>query len=195
MPLVSCPDCTREHSDAAPACPQCGRPNGAVAVMERAAIPVIPIAPGPRSEVACPQCGSENVRKLSIVFRDGMAVTQTSTGGLIYGGGGAAAIGARSSGTAQSLASVGAAPPLRKRTGGGWIACLVFGILILLAGLGSGSFGSIFFGVVMVGAPVWMIVQTSKWNREVFPGLYAHWDATFQCGRCERRFVPPVRAR
>lgn len=27
MPIISCPDCKREISDAAPACPNCGRPN------------------------------------------------------------------------------------------------------------------------------------------------------------------------
>lgn len=26
MPLIACPDCNRDISDAAPACPQCGRP-------------------------------------------------------------------------------------------------------------------------------------------------------------------------
>ena len=27
MALIKCPDCSKEHSDAAPACPNCGRPN------------------------------------------------------------------------------------------------------------------------------------------------------------------------
>lgn len=27
MALIKCPDCGKEHSDLAPACPQCGRPN------------------------------------------------------------------------------------------------------------------------------------------------------------------------
>ena len=28
MALVTCPDCAAQVSDAAPACPKCGRPNG-----------------------------------------------------------------------------------------------------------------------------------------------------------------------
>lgn len=31
MPLVPCPDCGKQHSDAATACPNCGRPTGASA--------------------------------------------------------------------------------------------------------------------------------------------------------------------
>ena len=27
MPIINCPDCTKEMSDAAPSCPNCGRPN------------------------------------------------------------------------------------------------------------------------------------------------------------------------
>jgi len=30
MALIKCPDCNHEVSDAAPACPKCGRPNGAI---------------------------------------------------------------------------------------------------------------------------------------------------------------------
>ncbi len=39
MALVQCPDCKAEISDAAPACPKCGRPMGAPA-------PVVAPAPG-----------------------------------------------------------------------------------------------------------------------------------------------------
>lgn len=31
MPLITCPDCSSQVSDAAPACPKCGRPIAAVA--------------------------------------------------------------------------------------------------------------------------------------------------------------------
>ncbi len=30
MALITCPDCGKQHSDAAPACPSCGRPTGAM---------------------------------------------------------------------------------------------------------------------------------------------------------------------
>lgn len=31
MPLITCTDCGKQHSDAAPACPNCGRPNSPAA--------------------------------------------------------------------------------------------------------------------------------------------------------------------
>lgn len=190
MPLVACPDCAREHSDAAASCPQCGRPNGAVAVMERPAIPVVPIAPGPRSAHACPRCGSENARKLSLVFRDGMQLTQSATGGVIVGRGGVAGVGAVSAGTAQSLSSASAAPPVQKKANGLLVAMLALGTFMVIACLGNGSPGWAFVGLLMTIPGGMAIYNTGKWNKEQFPGLYAHWDATFQCDRCENRYVP-----
>lgn len=187
MSLVTCPDCSRQHSDSAAACPQCGRPT---AVASRSPVHVVPVAPGPKSSHACPQCGSENARKLSIIYREGMSRTQTSTGGMIYGGGGSAAIGSTSTGTAQSLSSAGAAPPEQKSVGCFAIGSLVVGAMVLLTGLGQGSGGSIVVGLLMTGIAAWFIYTNWKWNQEEYPGLYAHWDATFQCGRCELRFVP-----
>ncbi len=35
MPIINCPDCNSEMSDAAPACPKCGRPNANVAPEQR----------------------------------------------------------------------------------------------------------------------------------------------------------------
>jgi membrane protein YdbS with pleckstrin-like domain len=39
MPLTTCPDCGREISTAAPACPHCGRPNAPVVAAPAAAAP------------------------------------------------------------------------------------------------------------------------------------------------------------
>ena len=35
MPIINCPDCDKEISDAATACPNCGRPNAVVSKIEK----------------------------------------------------------------------------------------------------------------------------------------------------------------
>lgn len=50
MPLIKCPDCSREISDQAPSCIGCGRPM-AVARTESGDAWVPPMIPG------CPKCG------------------------------------------------------------------------------------------------------------------------------------------
>ncbi len=64
MALLSCPDCSREISDAAPACVHCGRPNEP-ALQEQSAPPVMLEAGecwscrshNPRDNVTCQVCG------------------------------------------------------------------------------------------------------------------------------------------
>ena len=35
MPIMNCPDCQKEMSDSAPACPNCGKPNARIAPVKR----------------------------------------------------------------------------------------------------------------------------------------------------------------
>lgn len=37
MPLITCPDCSKEISDAAPTCPHCGRPNKSIGSIQTTA--------------------------------------------------------------------------------------------------------------------------------------------------------------
>ena len=61
MPLIACPDCGRQISDAAPVCIGCGRPmDGRGARGAPAAVHAIP-ASVPRSGYGCPKCGGELV--------------------------------------------------------------------------------------------------------------------------------------
>lgn len=191
MPLILCSDCEKQHSDAAPACPHCGRPNLVAPVV--ASVPLLqgryaqaPV--GPR--LACPACGSPDVKKLSLVYREGTAHIQTSTGGAIYGTGGGAMLGAHTAGSSQSLLSMGAAPPGRK-TAGAAIGCTgILGAVGLIVALAGPSVGVLVFTAAMLGITGVLLATNAKWNREEFPRLYAHWDATFLCTRCENRFVP-----
>lgn len=35
MPMINCPDCSKEMSDSAPTCPNCGRPNTSASTQVR----------------------------------------------------------------------------------------------------------------------------------------------------------------
>ena len=64
MPLVSCPDCGKAISDAAPLCIGCGRPMNAAARAQAAAVAHAPTdipEEIPRSGYACPKCGGDMV--------------------------------------------------------------------------------------------------------------------------------------
>lgn len=52
MPLVTCPDCGKEHSDAAPACPNCGRPHAQTSVPTAS-----PAAPSDPKKATASQAG------------------------------------------------------------------------------------------------------------------------------------------
>ena len=54
MPLVTCPDCQKEISDAAENCPGCGRPMN--------------------TAIKCPNCKSTNVQKISSASKIGSAL-------------------------------------------------------------------------------------------------------------------------
>jgi hypothetical protein len=57
MPLVTCPDCGSQISDAAPSCPKCGRPSA----LGRASPPLTPGPPGGEDAPRCPSCGSSHI--------------------------------------------------------------------------------------------------------------------------------------
>lgn len=46
MPMINCPDCNKEMSDAAPACPSCGRPNSVPTAMPTERSVSIPLGIG-----------------------------------------------------------------------------------------------------------------------------------------------------
>jgi hypothetical protein len=176
MSLVTCPDCEKRHSAAAPFCPQCGRP----AVLPPVAQPMVDEHPrgaiGPW--LACPRCGSEEVRKLSLIYREGTA----HVGAYAPGGGGTL-------GTAQSLMSRDAAPPQPQDVE--W-AILFAAIGLAIAALGGVS-GVLAVSLAGIGVAIMSAAAAfsqAKWNRDVYPQLYGKWNDTFLCNRCDSHFIP-----
>jgi hypothetical protein len=190
MPLMTCSDCEKRHSDEAPACPQCGRPNMMAPVV--ATVPLLegryPQAPiGPR--LACPACGSPDVKKLSLVYREGTTHLQMNLGLATHTLGGAV-IGTPARGSSRSLLSLHSAPPAKKEIGAGHLLAVGIAAILLVIASGGGGSGFLVVGALILTALGAAAVQAQRWNREEFPKLYAHWDATFLCTRCENRFIP-----
>lgn len=75
MALINCPECNREISDKAGACPNCGLPLE----KERISKPVY--SPPNSYKKVCPTCGSENIQTIKM-----MCMAGTSSGSAIGGG-------------------------------------------------------------------------------------------------------------
>lgn len=221
MVLVPCPDCGRNVSTRAAACPNCGCPpyaedeappaalleprtralalqNGGQALAaapapavptatQQQGVPVMRVHTAAASLLHCPQCGSEHVRRLGLIYREGLAVVNTGTAGVGMGGDGMAVGGARTGGTQQSLASIGAAPP-EKRPMGAAIAMIMAGLVALLVGA-SGSAGALVFGLVLAAAGGMWAYGSSHYNSTVFPALHRRWETSYSCTRCAEVFV------
>ncbi|MET0396908.1 MAG: hypothetical protein ABW277_08810 [Longimicrobiaceae bacterium] len=152
-------------------------------------VPVMRVHTAAASLLHCPKCGSEHVRRLSLIYREGLAVVNTGTAGVGMGMGTdrVAVGGAKTSGTQQSLASMGAAPP-EKRSLGGPIAMIAAGVVAVLIGA-SGSVFVLVVGMALALAGVTWASQVAQYNGNVFPGLHRQWEASYSCTRCAEVFV------
>jgi hypothetical protein len=174
-----------------PPAPQLAPPSAPVASAEVAA-PVAPAGPVLR----CPTCGSDEVRRLSVVHADGLSTVKT-VGLSKPAGHGAGHHPQRESiataATMQSLASAQAAPPARREpllVGCGALICM------LLAGIVLGLIASVpgfLIGAGVVGWIFWRQLQSARrWNADEYPALLAQWQRTFRCDHCGARFQAEV---
>jgi hypothetical protein len=154
------------------------------------------------STFACTACGSEQVRKLSAIWREGAATIKTTTRGssagcglgclsvlaipftfglsLIFAVLGAGlGMGGKSKtvGSQQSLASLGASPPAKRK----YVGPLLLGGLSVVTG------GWVGMLLVAGGAAWgWSVLQH---NRNVFPEEHRRWEHSYRCQRCEHVYV------
>ena len=153
MALIACPDCGREVSDAAPACIHCGRPLGALVVS------------GPERAVAqaahfvCARCGSDDVRKLSVVYASGSSLPPTKR--------------------KLSLA------PFRI---GLAIAGLALAIAKFTRSLNVVLFGWILAAIVSAVMAYIEHQENQEFNDLEYPDLKRKWDRSMICQQCGRVF-------
>lgn len=220
MALIPCPDCGRNVSTRAAACPNCGcppytedkapptavleprartlalrndgqalaaAPAPAVPAAQQQGVAVTRVHTAAASLLHCPRCGSEHVRRLNLIFREGLAVVKTGTAGVGFGDDGMAVGGARTGGTQQSLASMGAAPP-EKRPMGGPVAMVAAALIAILVGA-SGSAGALVVGLVLAAVAGMWAYGSSHYNNHVYPALHQQWETSYSCTRCAEVFV------
>ncbi len=208
MPLPTCPDCAAEVSDAASACPRCGRPADGLpprSVEEEedarpAVRPASAEADAFPAEGACPACGSREVRRVRRVVEEGTA--EVSLSGLASPTPGvlpsepprwAAGRGIRPSGTGRTLLASRLLPPPKP----GIVRPIVewFGlafVLQLLLTLAVEQTPAVRAGLMLValGLPfllpfLWHRRRKSAWRAE-----RAEWERSWLCLRCGAAFVP-----
>lgn len=220
MVLIPCPDCGRNVSTRAAACPNCGcppyaedeappaaaresrahalalphttqalaaAPAPALPAAQQNGVPVMRVHTAAASLLHCPRCGSEHVRRLSLIYREGLAVVKTGTAGVGFGDDGMAVGGARTGGTQQSLASLGAAPP-EQRPMSGPIAMVVAALVAILVGA-SGSAGVLVIGLVLAAVGGMWAYGSSHYNSHVYPALHRRWETSYSCTRCAEVFA------
>ncbi len=144
--------------------------------------------------LACPKCTSNEVRKLSMIYNEGLSIinAQTSTVGSGFGGGGAAfgSASSHTTGRQQTQLSKQASPPGKK-------AWLLWSFLAVVFGFGALSTIShpgmgLLFCVGVTALAVRFAIKGRQYNGEVYPGLYKTWEQSFMCNRCGDMFVPAM---
>ena len=143
-------------------------------------------------ELACPKCTSGEVRKLAMIYNEGLSIINTQTvgsgvgvgrGGMAFGGGSATTTGRQ-----QTALSKQAAPPSKKH------AILWSGLAVIMGIWTFTSFFPISFGSFLLlgltALAVRFALKAFQFNREEYPGMYARWEQSFMCNRCGEVFVP-----
>ena len=143
------------------------------------------------TNLACTKCGSAEVRRLSLIYNEGLAIinTTSNTSGAAFGGGGASfgSASTRTTGTQQTALSKQAAPPRKKHTILWGMLAGILG-LVTLSGLSDFSFSVIVFAALAVLAGR-MSLKAKEYNMTKFPELYATWERSFMCNRCGQMFA------
>ncbi len=127
----------------------------------------------------CRACGSDRLRKLSLVYESGLSFTQSTTRGIGVGVG-AMVGGGQTSGSQMTALSARAAPPARKQ----YSAQLALG-----AAAGALAFA---YPIAWIAAVLFFAVaaQAIHWNSTTWPQLYSSWGELFMCERCGATSLP-----
>lgn len=142
------------------------------------------------SKFCCPNCGSENIQKMQIVYQSG---TGTRTSVTTYENRNGYSVESETNEHSSTNLAASVAPPKQKETNYGFM--LVCGIVS--AYLIWDLFKGFSWFELIVGALAGLFafgayetsVQNSNWNETEYPRLYEEWTNSFICHKCGHRFV------
>lgn len=145
----------------------------------------------------CPKCGSDDVRKVEMIWKEQTGDINLDSVGTTYGTGGVNVGYFKSKGTQISKMAREAAPPRKRNIKtdilGGIFLGFFLGALFGLAALWTGHkdlAAGLFWALLGIG---WMYGcflagKDHVWNDKVWPQVYAGWQHTWICTRCGKRF-------
>lgn len=139
---------------------------------------------------SCPKCGSDQTKKLSLIYMAGTHAISSSTIGAAVGRGSSLGVGvAVSSGYSQSLLAQETAPP-KKQEALGSCFVIVFGFVGgVIASIISGSdvpFWAVFGGSLLLSFAIGR--KAYLYNRYELPDLKEQWGKKYGCLQCGYKF-------
>ena len=138
----------------------------------------------------CPGCGSDNVRRLSLVYEDGLhALGGNARGAAVaFGtrGVGVQLGGSKAQGTIQAASSAAAAPPMRSSY---HRSLLIMFIAVAFVGP---IFSSRLLALALFLLGLVLLGRAARYNRTIWPSELHRWRATYRCQRCGRSFIPAI---
>ena len=132
--------------------------------------------------IACTKCGSSQVRRLSLIYEEGLSHSASQSQTAFGGGGFGTTASTFSTGTSQTALSKKAAPPTKKHT---ILLAMLAGFLgfCTVAGIANFSFWTLVFGGLTYLA-VMKSLKAKAYNAMAFPEERARWERSFMCNRC-----------
>lgn len=126
----------------------------------------------------CPNCGSENVQSLSIIFQSGTSGSDslTTTGKII----------SVTKGLTMTNLARSVAPPTKKKQS--WWLTILFAFITLLV-LDSNNTLFVLISIAFTGIFLKENLDVKKYNEKIWPAKYEIWLHSYLCHRCGNVFV------
>ena len=147
-------------------------------------------------ELQCPKCGSIDLKKVSLVYQDGLSQMKTRSRlvGLLFGASGPAIVTGTSvkHGMLQSDLSRSLNPPAKwsyaKLVAGSFVlTCFALFAYVVFVSASTPPVSTLPVKLYVFLAPIAFVASMAAFwrhNQLVYPRQYASWDSSFLCQRC-----------